>query len=516
MSNLSQISPTTIKNKRIASNSIHLFLRMGIITIINLISVRLLLKALGEVDYGIYNAVAVLVTMSAFIASVLSISLQRFLSVSLGEGDMTKFMKLFSHGLKIVMVLTVLIFVCFELVGPWFIREQMTIPIERIDTALWLFQFSLVSFLCSIFIIPFMSALFASEDMVCYSIISIVECLMKFGVALILVYISYDLLMVYGIGLMLVSISILLLYAIIVTHRHKECRYIKGNDRGIYRQLMSFSGFALFGTLANTGIQQGSVLLINVFFGPIANTAFAIAQQISNAVMSLCNNIVLPFRPAMIRAYSEGKMEYVQSLYYSCNKFLYYLSIMVGLPLMIEIREILTLWLSYTTEEMVLFSRLTIIYAILVTLNNPITIIVHATGKVAKYHTFVDGLMLIAFPITWIFFVLGMPAYFVYVSIITTCFVAHIIRLVYLNQLVKDLSIRFYVSHFVVPAMAVTIMTAFLLLYIHSFVENMFLRIGVEGIFSIVSTACLVYAFALTKSERNALKTYINQKFGKE
>lgn len=516
MSNTSHTSQTTGKNKRIASNSIHMFLRMCVITVINLVSVRILLKALGEVDYGVYNAVTVLVTMSAFVSSVLSVSLQRFLSVSLGEGNMTKFRQMFSHGVNMVVVLSVATIIIFEIAGPWFVHEHMTIPAERIDTALWIFHFSLISFVCSILTIPFMSVLFASEDMACYSVISIIDCLLKFCVAVFLTFIGYDLLMVYGIGLMVVSIGVLLIYAIVVSRRHSECRYVSGNDRGIYSQLLSFSGYALFGTLANTGIQQGSVVLINVFFGPIANTAFAIAQQIGNAIMSLCNNIAIPFRPAMIRAYAEGNLEYVKTLYYACNKFLYYLSIMVGLPLMIEIREILSMWLDYTTEEMVVFSRLTIAYIILLTLNNPITILVHATGKVAQYHTFVDGLMLFSFPITWYLFTQGLPAYYVYITIIVVCFLAHIIRLVCLNRLINGLSISFYVVRFVMPAIAVTFIATFLLLFVHAPVDNILLRIILECITSLVSVTCLAYAFALNGSERRGITTLIKQKTGKQ
>lgn len=512
MQNQSHTAIQSVKNKRIASNSIHLFLRMCVITIINLVSVRLLLKALGEVDYGIYNAVAVMVTMSAFVSSVLSVSLQRFLSISLGEGDMAKFIKMFSHGVNMIIALSVLTFVCFEIIGPWFVHEHMTIPVERMDTALLIFHFSLISFICTTLNIPFISVLFACEDMACYSIISIIDCLLKFGVAVFLTFISYDLLIVYGIGLMGVSIGVLLLYAIVVTRRHKECRYIFQNDRSTYRQLFSFSGYALFGTLANTGIQQGSVLLINVFFGPIANTAFAIAQQIGNAIMSLCNNIAIPFRPAMIRAYAEGKLEYVKTLYYSCNKFLYYLSIIVALPLMIEIRDILSMWLDYATEEMVIFSRMTIAYTILLTMNNPITIIVHATGNVAKYHTYVDGLMLFAFPITWILFKCGMPAYFVYVAIITTCLIAHIFRLICLNRLVSGFNISFYFIRFAAPAMIVTIVAAFLIQGAHCLVDNIFIRILSEGLLSVVSVICMVYLFAIDNTEREALRKLIKQK----
>lgn len=516
MQNLSHIVNQSVKNKRITSNSIHLFFRMCVITIINLVSVRLLLKALGEVDYGIYNAVAILVTMSTFFSSVLSLSIQRFLSISLGEGDISKFIKIFSHGVNMIVVFSVITFVCVEIFGPWFVHEYMTIPSERMDTALWIIHFSLISFLCTTLIIPFMSVLFACEDMGCYSIISIIDCILKFGVAVFLAFISYDLLMVYGIGLMIVSIGVLLLYAIVVTRRHKECRYTFQSDRSIYRQLFSFSGFTLFGTLANTGIQQGSVLLINVFFGPIANTAFAIAQQIGNAIMSLCNNIAIPFRPAMIRAYAEGKLDYVKTLYYACNKFLYYLSIIVALPLMIEIRDILSMWLDYATEEMVIFSRLTIAYTILLTMNNPITIIVHATGHVAKYHTYVDGLMLFCFPITWILFEQGFPAYFVYITIIITCFLAHIIRLICLNRLVYDFYVRHYVVQFVLPAISVTIMATVLQLVMHNIINNMFARTLLECLLSVVSVTYLVYTFALTDSERNAFKTLVKQKFGRK
>lgn len=515
MSATEKITTINDRNKRIASNSILLFLRMFIVTIVNLVSVRLVLKALGEVDYGIYNAVAVLTTMATFISHALSLSFQRFLSVAIGEQDVDKFRQTFAHGVNIVVAISIVIVIVFEIFGPWFMHEHMTIPAERMEVALWLFHFSLASFVFTFLLIPFIAVLFANEDMTCYSLISTIDCLLKLGVAGYLFVTGFDHLLTYGFGLLVVAVSTFLLYAVAVFRRHSNCSYVSGHNTNIYKQLLSFSGWTLFGSVANTGTQQGSVILINVFFGPVVNTAFAVATQVSNAFIALCNNIAIPFRPAMIRAYAEGNMEYVRMLYYASNKFFYYLSITLALPLIIEMHEVLNFWLDYVTPDTVLFSRMTVVYAILLILHNPITIIIHATGKVALYHSFVDGIMLISFPVTWFLYNSGLPAYCVYLSITGACTIAHATRLICLRHNVNGFTVVDYITKFALPALAITLLMAVCLYWTHGLLESVGIRILSEGILSCVATIILVYTIALSKAERSAINNIIKKKTGR-
>lgn len=515
MSATEKITIINDRNKRIASNSILLFLRMFIVTIVNLVSVRLVLKALGEVDYGIYNAVAVLTTMATFISYALSFSFQRFLSVAIGEQDTDKFKQTFTHGVNIVVAISMVIVIVFEILGPWFMYEHMTIPPERMEVAQCLFHFSLASFVFTFMLIPFTAVLFSNEDMACYSLISTIDCILKLGVSGYLFVTGYDHLLTYGIGLLVVAISTFVLYAVSVFRRHNNCSYVKGHNIHVYKQLLTFSGWTLFGSVANTGTQQGSVILINVFFGPVVNTAFAVATQVSNAFIALCNNIAIPFRPAMIRAYAEGNMEYVRMLYYASNKLFYYLSLIIALPMIIEMDEVLNIWLDYVTPDTVLFSRMTVVYAVVLILHNPITIIIHATGKVALYHSFVDGIMLISFPVTWFLYNLGLPAHCVYLSITGACTIAHATRLICLSHNVDGFTIVEYITRFALPALGITLLMAVCLYWAHGLLENAGIRMLFEGILSCVATTILVYAIALSKAERSAINNIIKKKTGR-
>lgn len=205
-------------------------------------------------------------------------------------------------------------------------------------------------------------------------------------------------------------------------------------------------------------------------------------------------------------------MEYVKMLYYASNKFFYYLSLIIALPMIIEMDEILNIWLDYVTPNTVLFSRMTVAYAVLLILHNPITIIIHATGKVALYHSFVDGIMLVSFPVTWLLYHLGLPAYSVYLSITGACIIAHIIRLICLRHNVDSFTIAEYSTRFAIPALVITVLMLMFIRWTHGLIETVSIRILLESMLSCIATAILVYAIALSKAERSAINNIIKKK----
>ena len=74
-------------NKRIAKNTLVLYLRMLITLGVGLYTSRVVLNTLGVEDYGVYNIVGGVVAMFGFLNSTMSGAVQRFLSTALGEGS---------------------------------------------------------------------------------------------------------------------------------------------------------------------------------------------------------------------------------------------------------------------------------------------------------------------------------------------------------------------------------------------------------------------------------------------
>ena len=418
------------KGMRVAKNTVVLFLRMFVLMLVNLYAVRVLIRSLGVSDYGVFQAVAGVVTTLTCLNSVLSASTQRFYNYAIGKGTIQDVGRIFSISVNINVVFSVVILLLFETVGIWFLNTQMMIPETRMLAANHLFQFSIFSFLCTILQIPFMAALMAHEDMGWYALISTVECLARLLVAMTIGLTTIDHLAYYGGGLMVVSVVIMMMYVVISKRRYKELLYVRVKDFSLYKKLLSFSGWTLFGSLASVGMFQGNNILLNIFFGAITNAAYGIAFQINNAFNSLCNSIVLAFRPLMVQTVARGDHAYIKRLFMVSSKFIFYIMLLVIIPIYYGMPYILDLWLDKeVTPEMVLFSRLIMIYILIMSLHHPITIVMQAKGKVKVYHLVAESIMLLCLPLSYLLFRCGWPAWVSYLSMIIVTSIAHIARL---------------------------------------------------------------------------------------
>lgn len=504
----------TTNSKRIVSNAMVLFVRMFILTIISLYAVRIVLAGLGETDYGIYNTVVGVITTSTFISSVLALSVQRFYSYSIGEGNIEKLKDIFPASMNIAMLLALTVLVIFEIVGVWLVGNQLTIPEERMSATMQAFQYALFSFVFSLLQIPFSAAIFAHEDMGIYALVSMVECFLKLGAAFLMSQsTSFDHLSYYAALLMLVSIAVMCSYMTISRKRYAECRYQKVRTNGLHKSLLSFSTWAFLGPLANVGIIQGNMILLNIFFGPLINASFGIALQINNAINSLSNCIIIAIRPALIKSYADNNIAYVTRLFYIANKLLYYGLIAIGIPLFFEMDTILHLWLNQVSETTVLFSRLIIIYMICMAMNAPITTIVQATGKVKEYHLPVESITLLCIPTTLVLFMLRYPAWSVFCSMTGICIIAHIVRLFCLRNCYASFSIRQYVISLCAPAIIITLLTSISVYALHSYIlSHAPLRLASVVLGSIGLIICLTYSIGMNTYERLSIHQFITSK----
>lgn len=499
------------RSKRIASNTLVLFARMLIITCVNLYTVRWVLNGLGTMDYGIFNAVAGVVTASTCISSVLALSTQRFYSFAMGQGNYEQLKEIFTVSLQIVVLLSAIILVIFELLGPWLVSTQLTIPVERIDAAKWVLQFSLFSFIFTLLQIPFIGAIFSNENMGIYAIASTIDCIVKLFIAYIIGKTNADSLIFYGAAMMAEALLLMAFYIIIACCKYPECKYQKVKDKKLYKQLFAFSGWTFYGALSGVGMTQGSVIILNIFFGPFINAAFSIANQIYNAFITLSNSIVIAFRPAMIKAYSAKEISYLKNLFYSGNKAIFYLLATVAIPFLFESPTILKFWLGHCTNEMILFSKLYIIYTICLTLHNPITTIIQGTGRIKNYSLYVESITILCLPISWILFRLGCDSYYIFIVMITLCIGAQIIRLKMLKNEISSFTFSTYFSQFVLPAVLVVGISTLIVYFVHSTIEEPTIRLITTTTTSVIVMATSIFTIGLSKHEKSMLNKLIKR-----
>ena len=482
---------------------------MAVVMVINLYLVRLVLHLLGTEDYGIYNVVAGVITMLSSVTIVLSTSVQRFYSYSIGEQDHKKINQIFSSSLNIFIVLALLIILIGETVGLWFINNHLNIPSERLFAAKWVYQFSVFTFVLSMLKTPFSALTIAYEDMTIYSVITICEVLLKVGLVLLAGLINTDKLILYGALLLLISIIDCLTYVIIAKKRYTCCSYSKIEDSSLYKDILSFSGWTLCGTIAGVGMNQFNTILTNIFFGPIVNAARAIALQVSSVMSTFTNSLVLAIRPPMIKSYAESDFSFVCSVFNISNKIIIYLLLMVSIPLIIEMDYVLNLWLGIEDSQTITFSRLMIVYSVVLALHNPITIIIQATGQVKWYNILVESLTLLCVPLTYLLFKLDFPAVSTYFVMILLIVLAHFVRLACLKRSFSVFSIKDYILKFIIPASIVFCVTFAVGYYIHSLLNAGFLRLICVTLISVIAIVVLAYCLALNKKEKTIIGTVV-------
>lgn len=502
------------KTKKITVNTLVLFLRMLVLTVVNLYSVKLVLNSLGVVDYGIYNAIAALVTSGTCISSTLAMSTQRYYSFAIGKGNEQQLNPIFSASLLLTIFLATAIVLIFSIIGPWFINSHMTIPEARLSSAIYVFYFSLTAFVFVLIQIPFLAAIFAHEDMGVYALISTIDCLLKLLLAYCLYKTSANRLVYYGAGLMIVALITFLCYTLYAKHKYSECRYSRITNKQQIKELMSFSGWTFYGTMTSVATIQGSALALNVFFGPIINTAFTIGNQIYNAMNTLSGSSVIAFRPAMIKSFAGKDHEYLGKLFAMSNKLIFYLLLMLIIPLSVDTRNMLSVWLGKDSvnTEMIMFVRLYMIYAIALVMHNPITIIIQATGKIRNYTLLVESVMLAGLPVSICLFYAGMPPFYLMVSLIISCVAAHIIRLVFLSNFYKAFTVRAYLKDFIIPASIISVISSITTIYLAAKLPTIspLLHLAAVCIISAMLTLVCILVFGLKKTEKKYMLSFLS------
>jgi O-antigen/teichoic acid export membrane protein len=496
-------------SKRIANNTTLLYIRMLVVMCINLYSVRLLLNALGIEDYGIYDAVAGVITVLSSISSVLQTATLRFYSYALGQNNFQRLQNIFSTSIYIYIILSIIVFVLGETIGLWFVNTYLIIPPERLIAANWIYQFSIFSFIFIIMQIPFSSAVIAHEDMGIFAKISIAESIMKFMAVLLIIVFPFDKLIIYGAALFLISILILFLYIRISYIKYAECHYKKNTEKKLFNELLTFSGWSLFGSVAGVGMAQVNTILVNIFFGPLINASRAISLQINIALSSFTGSFIMAIRTPMIKSYADESYSYLNKLFNISNKLIYYCLLMLCIPLMIEMENILLFWLKNADPNTVLFSRLILVYAIIMALNNPISIIIQATGHIKEYHVAVEIFTLLCVPATYILFKLGYPAYTTYIAMIIAAIASHIVRIILLKKFYKPFSLSEYFNSFLLPALFITFLSSVIVFISHSIITDILFRIIVVGFISILSVTILVMLIGLSRSEKDIIKQLV-------
>lgn len=389
-------------NKRIAQNSALLYIRMLLIMSVTLYTSRVILQTLGIEDYGIYGVVGGIVTMLGFVNASLSTAGTRFITFTLGKGDAKELELVFSTVLLIHVVMMVLIVVLGETVGLWFVCHKLVIPPNRLTAALWVYHCSIFATAISVISVPYNSLIIAYERMRAFAYISILEAILKLVIVWLLVLIPVDKLIVYGVLSLVVQFIIRFIYTRYCKLNFVESKFRFSVNYSLVKQISSYAGWTLNGSLAVMGYTQGINILLNLFFNPAVNAARAIAVQVQAAIMTFIQNFQMAIKPQMIKSYASKDLTYMHTLIVASSKYGFYLMLLIVLPLMLCISPILKLWLGIVPEHTNSFVYIILVLSILNPLASSLIIAIHATGKIRKFQIYEGTSLLMVVPIAYL------------------------------------------------------------------------------------------------------------------
>ena len=502
-------------NKQIAKNTLFLYLRMFLTMAVSLYTVRVVIQTLSVSDYGLYGAVGGVILAFSFITGVLTNASQRFFAVELGKGSEGRVKEVFSTLFLTYLGVSVIIVVLAETVGLWFLLTKMTIPPGRESAAMWVYQFALLSFIVTLLTNPFQALIIAHERMNLYAYLSILDVVLKLLIVYLLLLFDYDKLKVYAVLIFISQFITNSIYVIYCKTKLEGTSIIWKVDKQLFKNVFSYSSWTLFGTVAGMANTQGMNLLLNVFFGTVSNAAYSVASQIYHTVGLFANNFYTAVKPPLIKNYAGGNHEYVKKLFLFSSKSLFALLFVVVLPLMVCTDSILQIWLGQVGDYMVAFVRLSLIYTTILTISYPITAVVQAGGFVKLYHTLVDGFSILALPIVYVLFKLGLGAEWAYITSIVIFSIAHGLRIYVLKRVFPLFDVRPYIIKFLIPAVFVFIVLFFTLNYCNTFFNHGLLSTiivcGLSCLIALVSCAFFVF----TRDERQMVLSMVKEWRGK-
>lgn len=489
--------------KRIAKNTLMLYGRMLFSMAVSLYTSRIVLNALGIVDYGIYNAVGGFVAMFSLISTSLSSAVSRFLTYELGRGDKARLSKAFSTSLLIHMVLAAMVFMVAETIGVWFVNNKMTIPIERLYAAKWVFQASILSFMFGLFSVPYNASIVSHERMGAFAYISILDTILRLLIVLFIAYSKwhFDKLIIYSVLLVATKILFQCIYLLYCRKHFEECRLMICFDKEFWRDMSAFAGWNFIGCAAGMLKEQGVNLLLNIFVGPVINAARGISSTVNGAVVTFVSNFMTALNPQITKSYASNDYDYAFSLVKRGSRFAFYIILIIGLPILLETEFVLNLWLGHYPDHAVSFVRLALVLSLSEVPSQTLITLQLATGRIRNYQIVVGGVLLLNFPLSYILLRLGCLPESTYVVAIVVSIVCLFLRLIFLKKM-ANFSIGDYLTDVLFNILLVFVISFTVPTIIHNGMDYGWFRFISVSILSVTCSLITVLYVGCSKHER--------------
>ena len=489
-------------DKRIAKNTIVLYIQLFLQMAIGLYTSRVVLNTLGVSDFGLYNVVGGVVLMLAFLNSAMASASQRFISYELGSGNYHSLQNVFSVSIKVHVLLAIIVAIVLESVGYWFLNNKLVIPIDRNEAANWVFQCSIISFVLTIISVPYNSLIIAYEKMSAFAYITIFESILRLSIVFILQYLYCDKLVLYAILSMIVSIIIRFCYTLYCKIKIPSVKFVNTKDKSLFKQIFSFASWSVIGNIGFTAKDQLSNIVINLFCGTVVNAARGIASQVNSVVSSFASNFGMAVNPQITKSYAAGEFEDCKRLVFLGARIKFYLLSIIAIPVIINSGKILELWLINVPQYAIQFLILVITASVFDTLSSTASTAIQATGNIKKFTIINSILLLLEVPIAYILLFIGSAPYYASIPTILLSVISTVYRFCYLHNLTQVFDLKSIILNLVLKNI---LLFCFMLtgpFLLKSYMPDNFMSFFLSILFSIIWTVAIVFLLGLNKDEK--------------
>lgn len=501
-------------NERIVKNTIFMYLRLLFGMAVSLYTSRVVLHVLGVDDFGLYNVIGGVVVLFTFINQAMATATQRYFSYELGKKENGHISKTFTISVRIHFGVILIVFILAETIGLWFINRHMNFPEGSLYAVNWVYQFSVTSCLFNILRVPYNGLIISYEKMSFYAVSSVVENILKLLIVYLLLVFAFDKLILYAFLTFAVTALITGWYVIYCRYSFKEVKYTSGNYTNDTKEIIKFTGWATFGSIANLGYQQGLNVILNICCGVVVNAAVAIATQINAAITQFVGGFQQALNPQLIRSEAAHAKSRQISLIYSSSKFSFFIMLILAVPIIVNMKYILSVWLMDYPSETIMFSQLIILGALIECISGPLWVTIFSTGNIRIYQIIISSILLLNLPLSYIALKLGYPSYSVFAIRIALFILCLVVRLLFLRKLIQ-LDLLNFIRKVILPIGLVVLCLSVVLKCWTKYVghSESLVQLIWQSSTLICITGLIVLTFGMVSSERAYLSNILKSKF---
>ncbi len=498
---------------RVARNTLMLYARMVLLLLVGLYTSRVILRTLGQDDFGVYTAVGGVVALFSVLTGSMSSAISRFMTFELGKREGADPHTVFNTAVTIQIVLAGVIVLLSEPIGLWWLHAKMNIPPDRMGAAFWVLQLSLLTFVANLLSVPYNAAIIAHEKMDAFAYIGVLEGLLKLLTAFLVAISPIDRLVFYAALMAGVSILVRLIYGVYCRLRFEEARYCFRFDRRYFREMFSFAGWNMIGSGSAVLRDQGGNQLLNLFFGPAVNAGWGFATQISTGVQRFVSSFITAINPQITKSWAAGERDTMMRLVFKGSRMSVYLLLLLALPILANTGWLTDLWLGkgLVPPHTVNFIRLVLIYILVESVSYTMVTAMLSTGKIRSYQIVVGGIQLLNVPVAYILLRCGAEPEAIYWTAIALALCCLAARLFMLRGMI-GLDVRSFLKKVILNELVVVIAASVLPLWMAFSMEPKLVNVLLNCLLCVISTGLSVWLLGLSADERKEASGMIRRK----